>query len=57
MFVNKVVLSVWNFPSFKFLAACQFASTTCILYTLKQTGRVSSPCLLPSCRAHGLLTA
>lgn len=40
MFVNKVVLSVYSFPSFSFLATSQFAVTTAILYVLKRTGKV-----------------
>eukprot|EP00952_Eustigmatos_sp_NYUAD-ZCMA_P006609 28384-Eustigmatos_ZCMA.PRE.1 len=39
MFVNKGVLSVWNFPSFNFLAACQFCSTALILFTLNKAGK------------------
>ena len=40
MMINKVVLTVYGFPSFSFLAASQFFMTTMILSTLNTLGMV-----------------
>jgi hypothetical protein len=40
MFINKIVLSIYRFPSFNFLATSQFVVTTVILLTLQKMGRV-----------------
>lgn len=40
MFVNKIVLTSYKFPSFNFLALSQFAVTAIILLTFKHVGKV-----------------
>jgi hypothetical protein len=39
-FVNKIVLSTYNFPSFLFLACMQFVTTVCLLSVLSFAGKV-----------------
>lgn len=40
MFINKIVLSIYEFPSFAFLAASQFLFTSVIILGLKSAGKV-----------------
>lgn len=40
MFVNKMVLTSYGFPSFNFLAASQFFFTSIILFSLNKAGKV-----------------
>ena len=42
MFVNKIVLTSYKFPSFNFLALSQFAVTAVILLTFKHVGKVGA---------------
>jgi solute carrier family 35 len=43
IFVNKIILSEYQFPSFIFLAGAQFFSTSIILYTLSQMRKIELP--------------
>lgn len=43
VFVNKIVLSTYGFPSFLFLACMQFVATCVVLIILKILGRIEIP--------------
>jgi solute carrier family 35 len=39
IFINKLVLSSYGFPSFNFLGFCQFLTTALVTWGLRVTGR------------------
>lgn len=42
MFVNKIALTTYHFPSYNFLAVSQFCFTFVSLQVLRMAGRVST---------------
>ena len=40
IFLNKMVLSSYHFPSYNFVALMQFTATVIVMWVLKLTGRI-----------------